>query len=226
MTWPQPYSNWFTSISNNYVKLYAWSVRGERQSADGVNCGPQLHGVITYVTYKPTYVHAPPVSRQAIIEDTSETSNLSSQSLSAWKMSAAKITDGPESSPAVPLEPSPITYEKYTKPDSVHKDGVDTESAQPHAEAGDIELERRVVRKLDLHVVPLVFALFLLSFLDRSNIGNAEIAGMKEDLDLDAGRYNWLLTIFYIVCDQLHISPLCRHLLTSTRVISFLNLRF
>ncbi|KAI9733920.1 MAG: hypothetical protein M1834_002575 [Cirrosporium novae-zelandiae] len=58
--------------------------------------------------------------------------------------------------------------------------------------------EQRVVRKLDWRIPPLVAALYLLSFLDRSNIGNAEIAGMKEDLNLHGDRYEWLLTIFYI----------------------------
>ena len=39
----------------------------------------------------------------------------------------------------------------------------------------------------------------MLAFLDRSNIGNAEIAGMQKDLRLGAGdKYSWLLTIFYI----------------------------
>jgi sugar phosphate permease len=62
----------------------------------------------------------------------------------------------------------------------------------------DLELEKRVLRKIDTHVPPLVTFLFLLSFLDRSNIGNARIAGMAEDLDLSSDRYEWLLTIFYI----------------------------
>lgn len=31
--------------------------------------------------------------------------------------------------------------------------------------------ERKVVRKMDLRIVPLVTALYVLSFLDRSNIG-------------------------------------------------------
>jgi hypothetical protein len=123
-------------------------------------------------------------------------------------MSSSHTRVGPGPSPAIPPEPSPTTSEKHTNPDLVHKGGIDTGLAQPHAEARDIELEEKVVRKLDLHVVPLVFALFLLSFLDRSNIGTAAIAGMKEDLDLDIGRYNWLLTIFYIVCDQFLIFPL------------------
>src|SRR5690242_20311176 len=35
----------------------------------------------------------------------------------------------------------------------------------------DPALEKRVRRKLDWHIVPLVSALYLLAFLDRSNIG-------------------------------------------------------
>ncbi|KAI1741593.1 hypothetical protein F4680DRAFT_69908 [Xylaria scruposa] len=42
----------------------------------------------------------------------------------------------------------------------------------------DSALERRVVRKIDLHLIPLVMSLYLVAFLDRSNIGNAQTAGM------------------------------------------------
>lgn len=38
----------------------------------------------------------------------------------------------------------------------------------------------------------------MLAFLDRSNIGNAEIAGMAKELHLVGNKYSWLLTIFYI----------------------------
>ncbi|KAK5993513.1 MFS transporter prlL [Cladobotryum mycophilum] len=62
----------------------------------------------------------------------------------------------------------------------------------------DPAIEKRVVRKLDFHLVPLVMGLYLLAFLDRSNIGNARIAGMSKDLNLVGDRYDWLLTIFYI----------------------------
>ncbi len=37
---------------------------------------------------------------------------------------------------------------------------------------------------MDLRIVPLVSALYVLAFLDRSNIGNAGIAGMTKDLHL------------------------------------------
>lgn len=77
-----------------------------------------------------------------------------------------------------------------------------TESPQNAPPVIDAALEKRVVRKLDRHVVPLVLVLYMLSFLDRSNIGNARIAGrpsMAQELNLNVdGRYDWLLTIFYI----------------------------
>ncbi|KHN93924.1 Major facilitator superfamily domain, general substrate transporter [Metarhizium album ARSEF 1941] len=59
-------------------------------------------------------------------------------------------------------------------------------------------VEARVRRKLDTHVLLLLWILFLLAFLDRSNIGNARIAGLETDLDLSGDQYEWLLTIFYI----------------------------
>jgi MFS family permease len=44
----------------------------------------------------------------------------------------------------------------------------------------------------------LVFVLYSLAVLDRSNLGNARIAGMAEDIDISGERYNLLGTIFYI----------------------------
>ncbi|KAK7543245.1 major facilitator superfamily domain-containing protein [Phyllosticta citricarpa] len=58
--------------------------------------------------------------------------------------------------------------------------------------------DRRVRRKLDRRLVLFMGLLYLLSFLDRSNIGNARIAGLERDLKLQNGRYEWLLTAFYI----------------------------
>ncbi|GAA5867460.1 hypothetical protein JCM3774_002910 [Rhodotorula dairenensis] len=58
--------------------------------------------------------------------------------------------------------------------------------------------ERAIVRKMDWNIVPLVWALFMLSFLDRSNIGNANTAGMSKYLGMSDGQYQWLLTIFYL----------------------------
>lgn len=70
--------------------------------------------------------------------------------------------------------------------------------------------ESAVIRKLDWHLLPLVFVLYSLSVLDRSNLGNAKLAGMTKDINLTGNRYNWLGTLFYIACKSLsdHLSPL------------------
>ena len=63
--------------------------------------------------------------------------------------------------------------------------------------------EDRVWRKLDYRLLPLVFVLYTLSVLDRSNLGNAKLAGLEDSIDLGGWRYNWLGTIFYIACTVL-----------------------
>jgi hypothetical protein len=35
----------------------------------------------------------------------------------------------------------------------------------------DAAAEKKLLRKVDMHVVPILFLLFLLAFLDRTNIG-------------------------------------------------------
>ena len=62
------------------------------------------------------------------------------------------------------------------------------------------EEESAVIRKLDLRLLPLVFVLYSLSVLDRSNLGNARLAGLENAVDLSGNRYNWLGTLFYIAC--------------------------
>ncbi|KAI0049941.1 MFS general substrate transporter [Auriscalpium vulgare] len=56
----------------------------------------------------------------------------------------------------------------------------------------------RIWRKLDMQLLPFVSLLYLLSFLDRSNIGNARIAGMSVDLNLIHLRYNTAAAVFFI----------------------------
>jgi sugar phosphate permease len=58
--------------------------------------------------------------------------------------------------------------------------------------------EAAVIRKLDWRLLPIVFLLYSLAVLDRSNLGNARLAGMEDDIDLSGDRYNLLGTVFYI----------------------------
>ncbi|KAL4916059.1 major facilitator superfamily domain-containing protein [Aspergillus aurantiobrunneus] len=59
-------------------------------------------------------------------------------------------------------------------------------------------IDRALLWKLDLRLVPWLSLLYLISFLDRTNIGNAKLADLQEDLDMTDGQYNAALTIFFV----------------------------
>jgi len=54
------------------------------------------------------------------------------------------------------------------------------------------------LRKVDLYVVSCATMLYFLSFLDRSNIGNARVAGLQQDLKMSDHQYSLALTVTYI----------------------------
>ncbi|KAI0187434.1 major facilitator superfamily domain-containing protein [Xylaria flabelliformis] len=57
--------------------------------------------------------------------------------------------------------------------------------------------EKKILRKMDLRLIPMLALLYLLSFLDRGNIGNAKIEGLQEDLKISSDQYNLCLTVFF-----------------------------
>ncbi len=48
----------------------------------------------------------------------------------------------------------------------------------------DPTISSHITRKFDKHIIPWLFGLWLLAFIDRSNIGNAKIDGIAEDLNI------------------------------------------
>jgi len=54
------------------------------------------------------------------------------------------------------------------------------------------------MRRLDRKLIPWLCLLYLTSFLDRTNIGNAKINGLLKDLHLTNGTYNAALSVFFV----------------------------
>jgi MFS transporter, ACS family, DAL5 transporter family protein len=58
---------------------------------------------------------------------------------------------------------------------------LDVEELELEGEEGDFYIdpitEKKLLRKLDLRLIPWLCLLYLISFLDRTNVGNAYIAG-------------------------------------------------
>lgn len=87
------------------------------------------------------------------------------------------------------------------------------------------ERRKKVFRKVDVRLVPMLALLYLICHIDRANIGNAKIEGMVEDLGMTGVQYNTVLSIceycyhlsisesravidpLIYLCDSLH--PLC-----------------
>ncbi|KAF9507166.1 hypothetical protein BS47DRAFT_1304370 [Hydnum rufescens UP504] len=62
----------------------------------------------------------------------------------------------------------------------------------------DDTFEREIIRKLDWHIIPIVVLVYLFSFLDRVNIGNARLYGLEKDLDLIDNRYQVAVSLFFV----------------------------
>ncbi|OBZ69116.1 hypothetical protein A0H81_10703 [Grifola frondosa] len=58
--------------------------------------------------------------------------------------------------------------------------------------------EAKLVWKIDLRVIPVLCILYLLAFLDRVNISNATLFGLKDDLHLGGDEYNTALVVFFV----------------------------
>ncbi|KAI1142729.1 MFS general substrate transporter [Hypoxylon sp. FL0543] len=57
--------------------------------------------------------------------------------------------------------------------------------------------EGKLLRKTDLHVLPILFVIYLIAFLDRVNISNAITMGLPAELGLTGQQPNVALTIFF-----------------------------
>ncbi|KAI5117897.1 hypothetical protein M0805_001554 [Coniferiporia weirii] len=91
------------------------------------------------------------------------------------------------------------------EPDSADVKEHESETAESPPSLSDDSLsvidpvaEKRLLRKLDLILLPLFTLIYATNFIDRTAIGNAKIAGLEHDLGMVGFDYNIALTIFYI----------------------------
>ncbi|KAF4947677.1 hypothetical protein FGADI_10248 [Fusarium gaditjirri] len=77
--------------------------------------------------------------------------------------------------------------------------------------------ERKLVRKIDLHLMPLMFILYLFQYLDKTSLGYTSIMGILEDANLNGTQYSWVSSFFYV--GFLVASPLSSILLVKFPVV-------
>ncbi|CZR64272.1 uncharacterized protein PAC_14170 [Phialocephala subalpina] len=83
----------------------------------------------------------------------------------------------------------------------VYGDGVEKNEVNVDTEHGTLGIdhvaEKKLIRKIDLNLMTLFGALYLMSFLDRSNIGNANLTGFSKDLHLVNNQYGAAVSVVY-----------------------------
>jgi hypothetical protein len=76
---------------------------------------------------------------------------------------------------------SPFPPEAFEGDSLSSKDAIDRWNNMSSEEKADYE--KKLLRKLDLRIIPWLTLLYLISFLDRANIGNAKIQGVGPALN-------------------------------------------
>jgi hypothetical protein len=71
---------------------------------------------------------------------------------------------------------------------------------------------RRLVRKMDMRLLPVLAVIYAFALIDRVNLPNARISGMDVDLGLSIGnRYSLVVMILFVSFAVLLLTGLCKH---------------
>ncbi|KAI0273412.1 MFS general substrate transporter [Gloeopeniophorella convolvens] len=60
------------------------------------------------------------------------------------------------------------------------------------------EASKRLRRKVDLHLMPLMCLMYLITFADKTTLSQSAVLGIKKSAHLNQNQFNWLGTIFYL----------------------------
>jgi len=58
---------------------------------------------------------------------------------------------------------------------------------------------KRLLRKVDLRLLPLLFVMWVLNFLDRSNLAQARLGKLEKDLGMHGTDFNLATSILFVV---------------------------
>lgn len=82
------------------------------------------------------------------------------------------------------------------------------------------ENNKRVLRKIDLRLLPILLAIYFLQQLDKSTLSYASVFGLIEKAHLHGQMYSWLGSVVYLA--QLVFQPLVSYLLVKLPIGKFL----
>lgn len=61
----------------------------------------------------------------------------------------------------------------------------------------DAETNRRLLRRIDWHIMPLICIVYFLQYIDKTAISYASVTGILESTQLHGNQFNWVASIFF-----------------------------
>ncbi|KAI1458641.1 putative allantoate permease [Annulohypoxylon moriforme] len=56
---------------------------------------------------------------------------------------------------------------------------------------------RRILRRIDWRIMPLLFLTYALNFMDKTILSSAAVFGLRQDTHLKGSNYSWVSSVFY-----------------------------
>ncbi|KAJ7632864.1 major facilitator superfamily domain-containing protein [Roridomyces roridus] len=98
------------------------------------------------------------------------------------------------------MDSSSENSEKRQHPGTVAVRAADVDVAA-HLMGSNVTLEpeaaARLRRKIDWHLMPLMCLMYLMTFADKTTLGQAAVLGLQKGAHLNQNQFNWLGSIFY-----------------------------
>lgn len=103
-----------------------------------------------------------------------------------------------------------ITEEEYaaSKSGTTHLKGVPADKLVLYLSYASKDEEwkayhtKKLLRKVDIRLLPLLVLMYLLNFLDRSNLAQARLGALEKDLGMKGTDFNLATSILFVVSLQ------------------------
>jgi hypothetical protein len=61
-------------------------------------------------------------------------------------------------------------------------------------------LNKKLVRKIDFTILPIIGILYILNYIDRQNLAAAKLQGIMEDLNMTTQQFATAISILFVSC--------------------------
>ncbi|KAM0224754.1 hypothetical protein ACHAQD_001548 [Fusarium lateritium] len=91
-----------------------------------------------------------------------------------------------------------VQMDEGDTPTAGREQNIDSWNFNNQSEEWRADLNKRLLRKVDIRLMPTLVIMYLLNFLDRSNLAQARQGSLEEDLGMKGTDFNLATSIFFV----------------------------